>query len=156
MFWHQQLGRRGFLGRGAQGVGAYALASMMDASSGFADPNVERWPGVIRPTHVEPKAKRVIFLVMAGGASHLETFDEKPKLAAMDGQPMPTSVTEGQQVSRGDVVGRSGATGLAGGDHLHFTMLLQGLPVDPREWWDSHWIGDRLKLKLGRALPFDS
>jgi hypothetical protein len=34
-------------------------------------------------------------------------------------------------------------------------MLLQGLPVDPREWWDAHWIGDRLKLKLGRAVPFN-
>lgn len=100
MFWHQQLGRRGFLGRGAQGVGAYALASMMDASSGFADPNVERWPGVIRPTHVEPKAKRVIFLVMAGGASHLETFDHKPKLMEMGGKPMPESFTKGQPIAQ--------------------------------------------------------
>jgi len=100
MFWHQQLGRRGFLGRGAQGVGAYALASMMDAPSGFAGPNVERWPGVIRPTHVEPKAKRVIFLVMAGGASHLETFDHKPKLMEMGGKPMPESFTKGQPIAQ--------------------------------------------------------
>jgi murein DD-endopeptidase MepM/ murein hydrolase activator NlpD len=64
-------------------------------------------------------------------------------------------VQEGQSVERGDTIGRSGRTGLAGGDHLHFTMLLHGLPVDPREWWDSHWIHDRLKLKLGTALPFD-
>ena len=34
-------------------------------------------------------------------------------------------------------------------------MLLHGLPVDPREWWDGHWIRDRLSLKLGRALPFE-
>ena len=38
---------------------------------------------------------------------------------------------------------------MAGGDHLHFGILLQGLPVDPREWWDGHWIQDRLALKLG-------
>jgi len=76
-------------------------------------------------------------------------------LMSLYGHLSSLAVSEGQQVSRGDVVGRSGATGLAGGDHLHFTMLLQGLPVDPREWWDAHWIGDRLKLKLGRALPFD-
>jgi hypothetical protein len=43
---------------------------------------------------------------------------------------------------------------MAGGDHLHFTTLLQGLPTTPVEWWDGHWINDRLKLKLGDALPF--
>ena len=40
------------------------------------------------------------------------------------------------------------------GGILHFGILLQGLPVDPREWWDDHWIQDRLALKLGDALPF--
>jgi murein DD-endopeptidase MepM/ murein hydrolase activator NlpD len=63
-------------------------------------------------------------------------------------------VAEGQKVARGEVLGRSGETGLAGGDHLHFTMMLHGLPVTPVEWWDGHWIKDRLKLKLGDALPF--
>jgi murein DD-endopeptidase MepM/ murein hydrolase activator NlpD len=64
-------------------------------------------------------------------------------------------VKEGQKVTRGDSLGRSGETGLAGGDHLHFTMLLHGLPVSPVEWWDSHWIEDRLKEKLAAALPYD-
>ena len=64
------------------------------------------------------------------------------------------TVKEGQSVSRGQELGRTGATGLAGGDHLHFTMLLGGLPVSPVEWWDGHWIKDRLKLKLGEALPW--
>jgi murein DD-endopeptidase MepM/ murein hydrolase activator NlpD len=63
-------------------------------------------------------------------------------------------VEVGANVRRGQPVGRSGATGLAGGDHLHFSFLLQGLPVRPAEWWDSHWIEDRLKRKLGAALPF--
>jgi murein DD-endopeptidase MepM/ murein hydrolase activator NlpD len=63
-------------------------------------------------------------------------------------------VEEGQDVVRGEVIGRSGATGLAGGDHLHFTVLLQGLPVNSAEWWDGHWIHDRLKLKLGDAMPY--
>lgn len=63
-------------------------------------------------------------------------------------------VKEGDAVERGTVLGRSGATGLAGGDHLHFSFLLQGLPVRPAEWWDAHWIGDRLERKLGNALPF--
>ncbi len=65
------------------------------------------------------------------------------------------AVAEGAAVEPGAIVGASGATGLAAGDHLHFTFLLHGLPVRPVEWWDSHWIADRLKRKLGDALPFE-
>jgi murein DD-endopeptidase MepM/ murein hydrolase activator NlpD len=75
-------------------------------------------------------------------------------LASLYGHLSELAVKEGDTVTRGQLIGRSGQTGLAGGDHLHFTMLLQGLAVNPREWWDSHWIQDRLKLKLGDALPF--
>jgi murein DD-endopeptidase MepM/ murein hydrolase activator NlpD len=75
-------------------------------------------------------------------------------LMSLYGHLSSIAVEEGQEVQRGDVIGRSGATGLAGGDHLHFSMMLQGMPVNPREWWDGHWIEDRLKLKLGDALPF--
>lgn len=50
------------------------------------------------------------------------------------------SVEEGQSVTQGAVVGHTGATGLAGGDHLHFSMLVQGIPVNPLEWWDPRWI----------------
>jgi hypothetical protein len=64
------------------------------------------------------------------------------------------AVKDGDAVTRGQEVGKTGATGLAGGDHLHFTTLLWGLPVTPVEWWDAHWIKDRLKLKLGDALPW--
>lgn len=64
-------------------------------------------------------------------------------------------VAKGDRVERGDRLGQSGATGLAGGDHLHFSFLLHGLPVRPVEWWDGHWIEDRLKRKLGNALPFE-
>jgi murein DD-endopeptidase MepM/ murein hydrolase activator NlpD len=42
-------------------------------------------------------------------------------------------------------------TGLAGGDHLHFTMLLNGHMINPVEWWDSHWIEDRILRKLRAA-----
>jgi murein DD-endopeptidase MepM/ murein hydrolase activator NlpD len=54
----------------------------------------------------------------------------------------------GEQVKRRQEIGRSGQTGLAGGDHLHFTTLVEGIPVNPTEWWDPHWIHDRLELKL--------
>jgi murein DD-endopeptidase MepM/ murein hydrolase activator NlpD len=65
-------------------------------------------------------------------------------------------VEEGQDVERGTILGRTGATGLAGGDHLHFTMLVRGLPVNPTEWWDANWIRDRVARKLGPALPFQT
>ena len=61
-------------------------------------------------------------------------------------------VKEGETVERGQVLGRTGKTGLAGGDHLHFTTLVRGLPVDPREWWDGAWIRDRVAPKVGPAV----
>ncbi len=60
-------------------------------------------------------------------------------------------VKVGDTVTKGQIVGRSGMTGLAGGDHLHFTMLVNGQMVNPVEWWDPHWIDDRVQRKLGEA-----
>jgi murein DD-endopeptidase MepM/ murein hydrolase activator NlpD len=57
----------------------------------------------------------------------------------------------GDVVEKGQEIGRSGMTGLAGGDHLHFTMLVNGQMVNPVEWWDSHWIEDRILRKLRAA-----
>jgi murein DD-endopeptidase MepM/ murein hydrolase activator NlpD len=75
-------------------------------------------------------------------------------LMSLYGHLASTEVAKGQSVARGDVLGRTGATGLAGGDHLHFTMLVQGLPVNPTEWWDAHWIRDNVARPLGPAIPF--
>ncbi len=52
-----------------------------------------------------------------------------------------------QTVKKGEVIGSSGATGLAGGDHLHFGVAVHGRFVDPREWWDPHWIADNVTAK---------
>jgi murein DD-endopeptidase MepM/ murein hydrolase activator NlpD len=60
-------------------------------------------------------------------------------------------VKVGDKVTRGQTIGRSGMTGLAGGDHLHFTMLVGGRMVNPVEWWDRHWIADRVERKLQEA-----
>jgi len=46
-------------------------------------------------------------------------------------------------------MGHSGETGLAGGDHLHFSMQVDGVQVNPIEWWDEHWIHDRIWSKVG-------
>jgi murein DD-endopeptidase MepM/ murein hydrolase activator NlpD len=63
---------------------------------------------------------------------HLQSFDVKA----------------GDKVMRGQIIGRSDSTGLAGGDHLHFTLLVGGHMVNPVEWWDPHWMQDRVDRKL--------
>lgn len=84
--------RRTFLGRGVAGLGAFALHDLFAADM--------LGKGAVNPLHHTPKAKRVIFLYQAGGPSHLETFDSKPKLAEMHGKGMPDSFTKGQQIAQ--------------------------------------------------------
>lgn len=69
-------------------------------------------------------------------------------LQSLYGHLSATEVKVGDSIKRGQVIGRSGQTGLAGGDHLHFSILLDGIPVNPTEWWDGHWIHDRIDAKL--------
>jgi len=85
--------RRSFLGRSATGIGSMALASLLNRPATAEDQ-------ALRGLHHPPKAKRVIHLYMAGGPSHLETFDYKPKLGEMNGQPMPESFTKGQPIAQ--------------------------------------------------------
>ncbi len=81
--------RRTFLGQGLTGLGSIALSRLL--GSDFSDS--------LLPDY-RPKVKRVIFLSMAGGPSHLESFDYKPKLAELDGKAMPSSFTKGQQLAQ--------------------------------------------------------
>jgi len=67
------------------------------------------------------------------------------------GHLMSFDVNVGDKVTRGQQIGRSDSTGLAGGDHLHFTQLVGGRMVNPVEWWDAHWIADRIERKLREA-----
>jgi murein DD-endopeptidase MepM/ murein hydrolase activator NlpD len=67
------------------------------------------------------------------------------------------AVKEGDAVKQGQVLGASGQTGLAGGDHLHFSMMVNGRFVNATEWWDAHWIEDRVMRKLRDAgLPAEA
>jgi murein DD-endopeptidase MepM/ murein hydrolase activator NlpD len=77
-------------------------------------------------------------------------------LMSLYGHLSEIATKEGDKVTRGQVLGKTGDTGLAAGDHLHFAMLLHGLAVNPIEWWDEHWILDRMVRKLGPALPFET
>ena len=85
--------RRTFLGRSALGLGSVALSQLGDRPAFGLDPDV-------LAQHLPAKVKRVIFLYMSGGPSHLETFDYKPKLREMDGRPFPDSVTAGQPIAQ--------------------------------------------------------
>jgi hypothetical protein len=98
----RHLSRRAFLGRSSAGMGTLALASLLDPTLLRADTPARAEPGkgVVNPLHFPRKAKRVIYLYMAGGPSHLETFDYKPKLAEMAGKPMPESFTKGQPIAQ--------------------------------------------------------
>jgi murein DD-endopeptidase MepM/ murein hydrolase activator NlpD len=63
-------------------------------------------------------------------------------------------VKVGDKITRGQEIGRTGATGLAIGDHLHFEVLVAGVSVTPLEWWDAKWIRDRVNRPLKEAgLP---
>ena len=100
LFPHQMdtlTNRRSFLGRTSLGLGATALATLADPKLLLGQDAAHGLAGL---PHHAPKAKRVIFLCMAGGPSHLETFDHKPELAKLNGQPMPESFTKGQPIAQ--------------------------------------------------------
>ena len=95
--------RRAFLTQSAYGLGGIALALLqnkLSAGPGAAGKLPSGWSGALREAHLPVRAKRVIFLCMAGGPSQFETFDWKPQLKALDGQPFPESFTKGQQLAQ--------------------------------------------------------
>ena len=86
------LTRRQLFGRAATGIGTAALASLLN-------PSLLNAGGVLGATHFAPKAKRVIYLFMSGGPSHIDLFDYKPKLKDHHGQELPGSVRMGQRIT---------------------------------------------------------
>ncbi len=71
-------------------------------------------------------------------------------LLSLYGHLSSIAVGSGERVTRGQPLGRTGATGLAGGDHLHFSMVLQGVHVNPLEWWDGKWVDQHVLTKVKR------
>jgi Protein of unknown function (DUF1501) len=97
------INRRTFLTQSAYGLGGIAYALLqpkLAAATPGAGGLPPGWSGALREAHLPVRAKRVIFLCMAGGPSQLETFDWKPQLRALDGQPFPDSFTAGQQLAQ--------------------------------------------------------
>jgi hypothetical protein len=84
-------------------LGSMALASLLPGSrsaQAAGGAPITRWTGSLPALHAPARAKRIIWLYMAGGMSHLDTFDHKPLLEKLAGQPMPESITKGQQIAQ--------------------------------------------------------
>jgi murein DD-endopeptidase MepM/ murein hydrolase activator NlpD len=101
--------------------------------------------------HMPVRASNDGIVVLAGFFGifgNAVVIDHGCGIQSLYGHMSSIAVKEGDHVKREQEIGRSGQTGLAGGDHLHLTMLLDGIPVNPIEWWDPHWIHDRIQAKL--------
>lgn len=96
-------------------------------------------------------AGRVLFAEWLGIYGNCVIVDHGLGVASLYGHLSSIGVKVGDAVTRSQELGRSGTTGLAAGDHLHFTMLVGGQAVNPVEWWDPHWIQDRVLRKLVEA-----
>ena len=91
---------------------------------------------------------RVIFAQDLGIYGLTVVIDHGQGLYTMYGHLSSIEIAVGQLVAKGEAIGVSGTTGLATGDHLHFGFLVRGVPVNPIEWWDSHWIRDNIYRKF--------
>ena len=94
--FQQDFSRRTFLQKSFAGIGGMALSQLLGAGSSGKLPFLESQGGL----HFPARAKRIVHLCMAGGPSHLESFDPKPKLDLLNGQPFPESFTAGQQLAQ--------------------------------------------------------
>jgi murein DD-endopeptidase MepM/ murein hydrolase activator NlpD len=94
---------------------------------------------------------RVVYAAPLGIYGNCIVVDHGYGLQTIYGHLSHIAVHEGDIVKRGQVMGQSGMTGMAGGDHVHFAMQLDGVQIDPKEWWDSHWIQDHIAKRV--SLP---
>ncbi len=102
------------------------------------------------PVHAS-NAGKVVFADFLGIYGNCVIVDHGLGVQSLYAHLSQIGVKVGDTVTKNQELGRTGVTGLAGGDHLHFTMLLQGIPVNPVEWWDAHWLQDRVNRKITEA-----
>jgi len=96
---------------------------------------------------------RVIYAAALGIYGQTVVLDHGQGLASIYSHLSRIDVPVGTEVRKGQTVGLTGQTGLAGGDHLHFGVMVSGVFVNPVEWWDSHWIQDNVERKLALLKP---
>jgi hypothetical protein len=94
---------------------------------------------------------RVVWAQDLGIYGNCIVVDHGYGLQSIYGHLREIDVKPGDIVRKGQKMGVEGQTGLAGGVHLHFSMQVDGVQVNPREWWDEHWIQDRVMSKLAPA-----
>jgi len=90
----------------------------------------------------------VVFTDFVGIYGNCIIIDHGLGLQSLYAHLSSIDVSVGEEIERGDIIGRSGSTGLAGGDHLHFSMVISGTPVNPIEWWDQNWVQNNISSKL--------
>jgi murein DD-endopeptidase MepM/ murein hydrolase activator NlpD len=93
----------------------------------------------------------VVFVGDLGIYGQTVIVDHGLSLFSLYGHLSEISVAKGEVVAQGDPLGRTGETGLAGGDHLHYGMIVSGVFVDPLEWFDGRWIEEHIEVKF--AVP---
>jgi hypothetical protein len=91
---------------------------------------------------------RVVWAADLGIYGNCVVVDHGYALQSIYGHMRDFAVKPGDMVKKGQKLGTAGQTGLAGGVHVHFSMQIDGVQVNPREWWDEHWIKDRILSKL--------
>ncbi len=91
---------------------------------------------------------QVVYAAPLGIYGNCIVVDHGYGLQTIYGHLSQINVHEGDMVKRGQVMGLSGMTGMAGGDHIHFAMQLDGVQIDPKEWWDAHWIKDHIARRV--------
>ncbi len=91
---------------------------------------------------------RVVWAAALGIYGNCVVVDHGYGLQTIYGHMSRIDVHAGDMVKRTQVMGLSGMTGMAGGDHVHFAMQLDGVQIDPKEWWDPHWIKDHVVKRV--------
>jgi murein DD-endopeptidase MepM/ murein hydrolase activator NlpD len=146
-----------------------AFLPMVDSTveSRFADDRTYTWQGkkVDRQTHLGfdlakvahspiPASNdgRVIWAQDLGIYGNCIVIDHGYGLQTVYGHLSEFLVKKGDMVKKGQTIGKTGSTGLAGGDHLHFSMQVDGVQVNAVEWWDPHWVKDRILSKMGTDI----
>ncbi len=93
---------------------------------------------------------RVVFAGFLGIYGECVIIDHGAGLQSLYAHLSSIAVKEGDPVNRDQIIGRTGATGMAGGDHLHYEVLISGVSVNPIEWWDGSWIANNITGKYSR------
>jgi hypothetical protein len=151
-----------------------AFLPMLDSTveSRFADTRTYTWQGkkvdqqvhlgfdLAKVAHSPIPASndgRVIWAEDLGIYGNCIVIDHGFGLQTVYGHLSEFLVKKGDMVKKGQIIGKTGSTGLAGGDHLHFSMQVDGVQVNAVEWWDPHWVKDRVLSKMGEDLaPSDT